>query len=209
MASPEIILTLVICHMPRFLPYITFLPLLLLTLILPINKDGQAITKLHNVFNDSLFDMCAVMPGVEVASLSPFNKPIKTVTPDDRMDGYCGCHYDLESDDDFPQVKISLNQFESPRQSKENYAISKQYWVDMYQRQPEFISNLGDSASFYGNAEPALCDDCGLQVASGKYYITIAFKGYYEKVSAAAKKDAAVGIVRRLFEKKPYLNSRR
>jgi hypothetical protein len=49
----------------------------------------------------------------------------------------------------------------------------------MYQRSPDFIPNLSDSASFYGKLDPALCDDCGLQIPSGRYYISVAFKGYY------------------------------
>jgi hypothetical protein len=182
---------------------------LVFAFLLPGKKVKSAYNKTNIILKDSLFDMCMVIPGDEVASLSPFNKPIKQVTPHDRLDGYCGCHYDLQADDDYPQVQISLNQFSSAQESKENYVTNKQGWVDMYQRQPEFISDLGDSASFYGNAEPALCDDCGLQVASGRYYISVAFKGYYEKIPASAKKGAAVNIVRKLFEKKPYLNSRR
>ncbi|HEY6063085.1 MAG TPA: hypothetical protein VIV35_05725 [Chitinophagaceae bacterium] len=195
--------------MTYYYRYLTFIPVLVFAFLLPGRKAKSSYNKISITLKDSLFDMCMVMPGDEVASLSPFNKPIKEVTPDDRMDGYCGCHYDLQSEDDYPQVKISLNQFSSARDAKETYVTNKESWVSMYQRQPEFISNLGDSASFYGNADPALCDDCGLQVASGRYYITIAFKGYYDKISAATKKDASINIVRKLFEKKPYLNSRR
>jgi len=195
--------------MTYYFRYVTVVPLVLVISLLPGKKVQPAYNKINSIVKDSLFDMCIVMPGEEVASLSPFNKPIKLVTPDDRLDGYCGCHYDLQSDDDFPQVQLSVNQFSSTREAKENFVIRKEDWVNMYQRQPEFIPNLGDSASFYGNADPALCDDCGLQVASGRYYISVAFKGYYDKISAADKKDAAVKIVRKLFEKKPYLNSRR
>ncbi|MEO6613639.1 MAG: hypothetical protein ABIT05_12690 [Chitinophagaceae bacterium] len=195
--------------MTSYFRHSALVPVLVFTFLLPGRQVKNTYNKAGIILNDSLFDMCVVMPGDEVASLSPFNKPIKKTTPDDRFDGYCGCHYDLQADDDYPQVQISLNQFPSARESKENYIISKESWVNMYQREPEFIADLGDSASFYGNAEPALCDDCGLQVASGRYYITIGLKGYYDKISAATKKDAAVGIVRKLFEKKPYLNSRR
>jgi hypothetical protein len=185
------------------------LPLLASTFVLPGRQVNNSYANNSINFKDSLFDMCTVMPGDEVATLSPFNKPVKLVTSDDRLDGYCGCHYDLQSDDDFPQVQLSLNQFSSPRESKENYITRKEDWVNMYQRQPEFITDLGDSASFYGNADPALCDDCGLQVVSGRYYITVAFKGYYDKIPAGTKKASAINIVRKLFEKKPYLDSRR
>ena len=189
--------------------YLTLIPVLVFAFLLPGKKVKNTFNKTSIILKDSLFDMCTVMPGDEVASLSPFNKPIKKVTPDDRLDGYCGCHYDLQSEDDFPQVQLSVNQFSSARESKENYITRKEDWVNMYQRQPELIPNLGDSASFYGNADPALCDDCGLQVASGHFYISVAFKGYYDKIPAATKKDASINIVRKLFEKKPYLNSRR
>ena len=196
-------------HHPRPTCYLTLVPVLVCALLLPARKAKNTNNKINIVVKDSLFDMCMVMPGGEVASLSPFNKPIKQVTPDDRLEGYCGCHYDLQADDDYPQVQISLNQFSSIRESKDNYITRKEDWVNLYQRQPELIPNLGDSASFYGNADPALCDDCGLQVASGRFYITVAFKGYYDKISAATKRDASINIVRKLFEKKPYLNSRR
>jgi hypothetical protein len=193
--------------MSYYLRYLTLAPILFFAFFLPGKKIGNG----HHetiVPKDSLFDMCSVMTGDEVASLSPFNKPIKHVTSDDRLDGYCGCHYDLQSEDDFPQVQISVNQFSSAKESKENYISRKNDWMNMYQRSPDFVPNLGDSASFYGNADPALCDDCGLQVASGRYYISVAFKGYYEKVSAATKKAASIAMVRMLFDKKPFLNRR-
>lgn len=150
--------------------------------------------------------MCSVLPGDEVAGLSPFGLPIKEVREDDRMDGYCGCHYDFESKDDYPQCYITINQFSSPAECRESFSTNRQYWVDMYQRSPDYISKLADSAAFFGNAEPDKCDDCGLQVVSGKYLIRVAFKGMYDKISADAKKNSAVSIVKKLFEKKPYLN---
>jgi hypothetical protein len=189
--------------------YLTLLHVLVFALLLPGKKINSTYNNVNIIVNDSLFDVCSVMPGDEVALLSPFNKPIKQVTPIDRLEGYCGCHYDLQADDDYPQVQIEVNEFSIAQESKDNYTMRKEDWVNQYLRQPERVSNLGDSASFYGNNEPAKCDDCGLQVASGRYYISVAFKGYYDKVSAAAKRDASIRIVRKLFEKKPYLNSRR
>jgi hypothetical protein len=189
--------------------YLTIFPIFLFAFFF-LPEKGQNI---HNTtapaIKDSLFDLCAAMPGDEVAALSPFGKLIKLVTPQERLDGFCGCHYDLQSEDDYPQVQIGINQFSSAKESKQNYVIMKEGWVNLYQRQPEYIPNLGDSANFQGNADPGLCDDCGLQVASGRYYITVAIKGYYDKISAAAKRDAAIRIVQTIFRKKPYLNSRR
>jgi hypothetical protein len=108
------------------------------------------------------------MPGDEVASLSPFGTPVKLVTSDDRMDGYCGCHYDFESKTDYPQVYITVNQFGSLSECKEAFAMNRQDWVNMYQRQPDYINNIADSAAWFGNAQPEKCDDCGLQVVSGR-----------------------------------------
>ncbi len=189
--------------------YLALAPILVFAFLLKEKKAGSTCNSTRSIYKDSLFDMCAVMPGDEVALLSPFNKPFKQATPIDRLEGYCGCHYDLQADDDYPQVQIEVNQFESAKESKDNYSMRKSDWVNMYLRQPELVAELGDSASFYGNNEPAKCDDCGLQVASGRYYISVAFKGYYDKISAAVKKEASVNIVRKLFERKPYLNSRR
>ena len=161
------------------------------------------------LIKDSLFALCSVLPGDEVAGLSPFGLPIKEVREDDRMDGYCGCHYDFQSKDDYPQCYITINQFSSPAVCLESFSTNRQYWVDMYQRSPDYISHLADSAAFFGNAEPDKCDDCGLQVVSGKYLIRIAFKGMYDMISAGTKKNSAVSMVKRLFEKKPYLKRTR
>lgn len=159
----------------------------------------------QHFFKDSLFDMCSVMPGDEVASLSPFGKPIKKVTPDDRLDGYCGCHYDLQSDDDFPQVSISVNQFASIKESRSSYDMYRKDWVDLYGRQPDEVAGVGDAACFLGNAEPGKCDDCNLHVISGRYFIAVKFKGYYDKVTQQEKINSGISIVKKLFEKKPYL----
>src|SRR5258705_11401760 len=116
---------------------LTLVPILVFAFLLPGRQAKSTYNKINSIVKDSLFDMCVVMPGDAVASLSPFNKPIKLVTPDDRLDGYCGCHYDLQADDDYPQVQLSVNQFSSARESKENYITRKEDWVNLYQRQPE------------------------------------------------------------------------
>jgi hypothetical protein len=164
----------------------------------------------HNskLYKDSLFDMCSVMPGDEVASLSPFGTPIKLVTADDRLDGYCGCHYDFEWKSDYPQAYIAVNQFGSLAECKEAFAMNRQDWVSFYQRQPDYINNFADSAAWFGNAQPDKCSDCGLRVVSGRFLISVAFNGVYDDISADAKKNSALAMVRRLFEKKPFLRDR-
>ena len=75
----------------------------------------------------------------------------------------------------------------------------------MWERDPERIGNLGDSANFSYNADEPLCDVCGLTVISGKYLIVINFKGQYEDVSREMKKQAAVKLANLLFERLPQL----
>ena len=194
--------------MKYYFRYLTLIPVLVFAFLLPGKQVNSTHNKINFLFKDSLFDMCTVMPGDEVASLSPFGKPIKEVVPTDRFDGYCGCHYDLDAKDDYPQVQIEVNQFASAKASKENFVTKKGDWVNLYQRQPDYLSNLGDSAAFYGNADPGKCDDCGLNVASGRFFITVALKGYYDKIPESTKEAASISLVRKLFEKKPYLNSK-
>jgi len=195
--------------MPNYYRALTCIPVVALAFFLPGKNIKSNYNKIRPLITDSLFDMCSVMPGDEVASLSPFTNPIKQVTSIDRLDGYCGCHYDLDAKDDFPQVQIEVNEFSTAKESKENYVTRKQDWVNIYQRQPVFISNLGDSANFCGNAEPGKCDDCGLEIASGRFYISVYVKGYYDKISESAKIAACIALAKKLMEKKPYLNSRK
>lgn len=190
-------------------PYLVALPFLLSVFSYTDKKiDGHILSSVL-IYKDSLFDMCSVMPGNEVAALSPFGKPIKEVTADDRLEGYCGCHYDFQSDDDYPQVHISLNQFPSFKEAREAYDMYRKDWVNLYGRQPDEVIGLGDSACFMGNAEPGKCDDCGLHVIAGRFYVTVNFKGYYDKIAASEKKNAAVNIVKKLYEKMPYLGRKK
>ena len=103
--------------MNYYFRYLTLIPVLVFAFLLPRKQVNSTYNKLNIQFKDSLFDMCTVMPGDEVASLSPFGKPIKEVVPTDRFDGYCGCHYDLDAKDDYPQVQIEVNQFASAKAS--------------------------------------------------------------------------------------------
>ena len=105
------------------------LPLMLSVFSYNKNIINNPVFSSSLTYKDSLFDMCSVMPGEEVAGLSPFGKPIKLVTPDDRLDGYCGCHYDLQSDDDYPQVHISLNEFSSSKEARKGYDMYRKDWT--------------------------------------------------------------------------------
>ena len=185
------------------------LPLMLSVFSYNKKKISNQVFSSSLIYKDSLFDMCSVMPGDEVAGLSPFGKPIKQVTPDDRLEGYCGCHYDLQSDDDYPQVHISLNEFSSSKEAREGYDMYRKDWIDMYGRQPDEVTGLGDAACFMGNAEPDKCDDCVLHVIADRFYVTVKYKGYYDKIPASEKRNAAINIVKRLYEKKPYLGRSR
>jgi hypothetical protein len=189
--------------------YLIALPLMLS--VFSSNKKsikGQVFSS-SLFYKDSLFDMCSLMPGAEVAGLSQLGELIKQVIPDDRLEGYCGCHYDLQSDDDYPQVHISINEFSSFKEAREDYDMYRKDWISMYGRQPDEVTGLGDAACFMGNSEPEKCDDCFLQVIANRYYVTVKYKGYYDKIPASVKRNAAISIVKRLYEKKPYLGRSR
>ncbi len=167
---------------------------------LPFNANAQS--------SDGLFDMCDVMTKAEVAGLSPFGRPVKKITSE-KGEFYTLCHYDLESDDDYPQVHIVLSVFSSADEAKTAYTSTAGSWRDMYQRAPENINGLADSVCFLGNADPQWCDDCSLQAWSGRYFITIGFKGYFQnKIMAPHKQESAVNLLKLLFQKKPYLRGR-
>ena len=164
-------------------------------------------------FTDTLlFAMCDVMTGAEVASLSPFGLPLKKATSE-VADFYTSCHYEFVSNDDYPQTKIVVVPFTKAEEAKAAYTSTADSWRDSYQREPERIDNLADSACFMGNADPQWCDDCGLQAWSGKYFITISFKGYYQNrdrpITARQKQDASVALLRLLFQKRPELSKKK
>lgn len=147
------------------------------------------------------------MPGPEVEQLSPFGKPFKNAEANEMENVFTSCHYNFESKDDYPQIEINLNVFKTSDEAIVDYNSYVESFKNLYEREPNRIRGLCDSACFMGNADPALCDDCSLIAASGRYFITVAFKGYYSTISAMQKQQSAVNIVKKLFEKKPFLKS--
>jgi hypothetical protein len=150
--------------------------------------------------------MCSVMPGTEVATLSPFGRPFKKSTPDGQSDGYTGCHYEFDSSDDNPQIRIAVNDY---RVAADARAALDQHADDfrrLWGRGPDAIAGLCDAASFAGSADPVWCDTCGLQAACGRYYLTVNFKGYTQTVPAGMKQASGVRIIQRLLAKQPFLS---
>ncbi|MCW3119988.1 MAG: hypothetical protein JWM28_4070 [Chitinophagaceae bacterium] len=169
-------------------------------------KEYQKNIRSVNRFTtDTLFYMCQVMPGPEVAALSPFGNPFKSVEPHDQMDGYTGCHYYLSSDDDYPQVDITLTDFGTAAEARVSYNIWVESFHETFGRNPDTITGLCDIAGFAGNADPALCDICAVVALSGRYRITVGFKGYYSKITADQKKTSGINIVKALLRKEPFL----
>lgn len=157
---------------------------------------------------EKLFKMCEVMTGSEVATLSPFGKPLRKASPiSEGLDGYSGCHYELDSADDYPQVKIEVVAHKTASDARLQYEALIESWKDTFERAPDFISGLGDEASFLGEAEPDFCGDCSVVAVSGRYFLSAGFHGYYDEISAGKKKDSAVKLIRLLFQKQPTLKN--
>lgn len=76
----------------------------------------------------------------------------------------------------------------------------------MWQRRPETIKGLADSAYFNYNAfDDTKCDDCHLLLLSGVYDVIVSFHGQYDDVSRESKKNAAINIVKPLYNRIPGL----
>ncbi len=182
-------------------------PQLLVSLLCMVSVCGLPFTTRAQKA-DTLFYMCDVMTGPEVATLSPFGKTLKKVSSE-RGEYYTICHYDLEANDDYPQVHIVLSVSSSAAEAKTTYTATADSWREMYNREPEKIFGLADSVCFLGNADPQWCDDCSLQAWSGRYFITISFKGYFQnKITAVEKQASAVNLLKLLFQKKPNLRGK-
>lgn len=67
---------------------------------------------------------------------------------------------------------------------------------------PERLYGIADSAYFdYDFEDTAKCDECGLVASRGEYGIYIAFKGQYEKVPRARKKESALKILQVMYDR--------
>ena len=172
-------------------------------MIKPQQKPGEFFSK--KILSDTLPDICTVLPAAEIAGLSPFTVALSNSYAEDPLEGYRGCLYEFFKSPDFGTIKISLLKNKSKADALVFYNSNVADHINLWQRRPETIVGLADSAYFNYNADDTKCDDCDLSLVSGVYNVVVSFHGQYDDVLRAQKKNAAISIVKLLFNRMPEL----
>ena len=159
--------------------------------------------------SDSLPDICTVLPAGDIAKLSPFTNPLSKFYPEDNpLESYRGCIFEFFKPNDYGTIKVSLLKNKSKAEALVFYNSNVKDHIDLWQRRPETISGLADSAYFNYNTDDTKCDDCHLLLITGVYAVIISFHGQYDDVPRESKKNAAISIVKLLYNRIPGLLNR-
>jgi hypothetical protein len=167
----------------------------------PLQNGVELFPK--KILSDTLPDICKVLPAAEIAGLSPFTVALSNSYAEDPLEGYRGCLYEFFKSPDFGTIKISLLKNKSKADALVFYNSNVADHINMWQRRPETIVDLADSAYFNYNADDTKCDDCHLLLMSGVYNVVVSFHGQYDDVSREKKKKAAINIVKLLYNRIP------
>jgi len=176
-----------------------------------ISKPKQMIGEISSKINlsDTLPDVCTVLPAGDIEKLSPFTHPLSRSYADDPLEGYRGCFYEFWTTTDFGTIKISLIKNKSKADALVFYNAAVADHINLWQRRPETLLGLADSAYFINNVEDNKCDDCDLTLMSGVYNVVVSFHGQYDDVSRESKKIAAINIVKLLSNRMPELSKQK
>ena len=168
-----------------------------------ISKPQQKVIEFFpkNILSDTLPDICTILPAGDIAGLSPFTNPISNHYAEEPLEGYRGCIYEFFKANDYGTIKISLLKNKSKADALVFYNSNVTDHINMWQRRPETIVGLADSAYFNYNADDTKCDDCHLLLMSGVYNVVVSFHGQYDDVSREKKKQAAISIVKLLYSR--------
>ena len=173
-----------------------------------ISKPQQKVVEFfpEKILSDTLPDICSVLPAGDIAGLSPFTIALSNSYAEDPLEGYRGCLYEFFKSPDFGTIKISLLKNKSKADALVFYNRNVADHIEMWQRRPETIIGLADSAYFNYNAfDDTKCDDCHLLLMSGVYNVVVSFHGQYDDVSREKKKNAAISIIKLLHDRIPGL----
>jgi hypothetical protein len=170
-----------------------------------ISKPQQKVVEFfpEKILSDTLPDICSVLPAGDIAGLSPFTIALSNSYAEDPLEGYRGCLYEFFKSPDFGTIKISLLKNKSKADALVFYNSNVADHINLWQRRPETIVGLADSAYFNYNADDTKCDDCHLLLMSGVYNVVVSFHGQYDDVSREKKKKAAINIVKLLYNRMP------
>jgi hypothetical protein len=175
-----------------------------------INKPKQETIEIAPkiILSDSLPNICAVLPAADIARLSPFTNPLSKFYSEEALEGYQGCIYEFFKLNDYGTIKVSLLKNKSKAEALAFYNSNVQDHIDLWQRRPETLMGLADSAYFNYNADDTKCDDCHLLLLSGVYNVIVSFHGQYDDVPRESKKNAAINIVKLLYDRIPGLTKK-
>ena len=179
----------------------------LASLSIMIGNPKQQVAASFSIISkiDTLPDICTVLPAAEIAGLSPFTVALSNSYAEDPLEGYRGCLYEFFKSPDFGTIKISLIKNKSKADALVFYNANVADHINLWQRRPETIVGLADSAYFNYNADDTKCDDCHLLLMSGVYNIVVSFHGQYDDVSRDKKKKAAIAIFNLLKNRIPWI----
>lgn len=160
---------------------------------------------------DTIPQVCAYLTPEVIETVQPFTHPLSKMFPDpDPLENFTGCYYQFYTEDEYPQFAISLVKWSSKTEAAVDFNMFFQSHLDNWGFPPERIYGIADSAFFGFNADDTTkCDICGLVAIQGVYSIHIVFKGQYDKVTRARKKESALKILQLMYDRIPGLSPTR
>jgi len=156
---------------------------------------------------DTMPNICLTLPPQDMEALHPFTNLLSNIFPDpNNFETYNGCQYQFFTPGDKPQLAVRLIKWGSKQEAASEFRQQVQSHFDLWGLVPERLRGIADSAYFGFNADDtAKCDECGLVAIQGVYAIYISYKGQYENVTRARKKESALKILQMMYDRIPGL----
>jgi hypothetical protein len=140
------------------------------------------------------FQMCDLMPGVDVQGRAPFSVPFKKATPMSSIPQ--GCVYEFEGDRDSASILLVVTDFQTPEDALTSHRNHEQDETNLG-TPPQQIAGLGDTASAAGE------DEVGVQTVVGRRVIDANLGGQWPDVTAAAKIASGTELIRLILSRLP------
>lgn len=181
----------------------------LITMAFVGHKPQPLSNNLYSDLTDTMPDICTFLPGEDIDSLQPFTSPLSKSFPDpNAFETYTGCYYQFYTPDEYPQLAVRFIKWGSKKEAANEFIQQVKSHYDHQGFTPERIYNVADSAYFgYEGEDENLCNECGLVAILGPYAVYISFKGQYEKVTRARKKQVALQILKMMYDRIPVLTA--
>lgn len=178
-----------------------------ITIFFTGHKPGNTTNDPYSGVSDTIPPVCAYITPRDMETLNPFTTLLTKTFPDpNSFETYTGCHYQFFTKDEYPQIAVRLIKWSSKQEAANEFKQQVQSHFDHWGIAPERLRGIADSAYFGFNTEDtSRCDECGLVAIQGEYAMYISFKGQYEKVPRARKKESALKILQMMYDRIPGL----